>query len=136
MGKPTTSITTIKTDPYQRVTDRILADLERGVTPWTRPWSAEALAGRVTRPLRATGEPYGGINVILLWMEAVAARLHVPQLDDLQTGPGDGRSGATRRDGRARGLLRHRHQVCRGGEQRHGHGRACSRARTAARFAS
>ena len=70
MGKPTT--TTIKTDPYQRVTERILADLERGVTPWTRPWSAEALAGRVTRPLRATGEPYGGINVILLWMEAVA----------------------------------------------------------------
>ena len=70
MGKPTTSTT--KADPYQRVTERILADLERGVTPWTRPWSAEALAGRVTRPLRATGEPYGGINVILLWMEAVA----------------------------------------------------------------
>ena len=31
MGKPTT--TTVKTDPYQRVTDRILADLERDRQP-------------------------------------------------------------------------------------------------------
>ena len=68
----TEGTTTVSIDAHQRVTERILADLERGVTPWTRPWSAEALAGRVTRPLRATGEPYGGINVILLWMEAVA----------------------------------------------------------------
>ena len=59
-------------DPHQRITDRILAEMKRGVTPWTKPWSVEALAGRVTRPLRATGEPYRGINVILLWMEAVA----------------------------------------------------------------
>ena len=136
MGKPTNSTATIKTDPYQRVTERILADLERGVTPWTRPWSAEALAGRVTRPLRATGEPYGGINVILLWMEAVAARLRVAQLDDLQAGAGVRGPGAARRDGRARGLLRHRHQARRGSGQRHGHGRACSRARRAARSAS
>ena len=40
--------------------------------PWLKPWSVERLAGRVTRPLRATGEPYRGINVVLLWMEAVA----------------------------------------------------------------
>ena len=70
MGKQPSTTTT---DPYARVTSRILADLEQGVTPWTKPWSAEHLAGRVTRPLRATGEPYTGINVLLLWMEAVAA---------------------------------------------------------------
>lgn len=61
-----------KIDPYTRITERILADLEQGVRPWMKPWNAETLAGRVTRPLRSTGEPYSGINVILLWMEAVA----------------------------------------------------------------
>lgn len=60
-------------DPYARITERILDQLELGVRPWTKPWSAERLGGRVTRPLRATGEPYHGINVLLLWMEAVAA---------------------------------------------------------------
>lgn len=60
-------------DPYAQITDRVLAELEQGVTPWTKPWSADTLAGRVTRPLRVTGEPYTGINVILLWMEATAA---------------------------------------------------------------
>ncbi len=60
-------------DPYARIAGRILEQLEQGVRPWTKPWSVEHLSGRVTRPLRATGEPYQGINVLLLWMEAVAA---------------------------------------------------------------
>lgn len=59
-------------DPYARITSRILADLEQGVRPWVKPWSASHLGGRVVRPLRATGEPYSGINTLLLWMEAVA----------------------------------------------------------------
>ncbi|MGH6910711.1 MAG: ArdC family protein [Phenylobacterium sp.] len=58
-------------DLYARVTNLIIADLERGVRPWTRPWSAEHLAGRISRPLRHTGEPYNGINVLLLWAAAV-----------------------------------------------------------------
>src|SRR5688500_8131941 len=61
------------TDPYARITARVLAQLEQGVRPWTRPWSAQELGGRVRRPLRSTGEPYSGINVLLLWMEAVSA---------------------------------------------------------------
>lgn len=61
-----------RADPHARITERILAELEQGVRPWMKPWSADTLAGRVTRPLRSTGEPYSGINVILLWMEAVA----------------------------------------------------------------
>lgn len=76
MGKQQTATAAI--DPYQRITDRILADLEQGVTPWTKPWSAGTLGERVTRPLRVTGEPYTGINVILLWMEAVANGYAVP----------------------------------------------------------
>lgn len=67
-----------KTDLYTRVTNAIVADLEAGVRPWTRPWSAEHLAGRISRPLRSTGEAYSGINVILLWAEAVARGYAAP----------------------------------------------------------
>lgn len=58
-------------DVYSRVTDRIIADLEQGVRPWVKPWNAEHLAGRITRPLRHNGTPYRGINVVMLWMAAV-----------------------------------------------------------------
>ncbi|HKT54400.1 MAG TPA: zincin-like metallopeptidase domain-containing protein [Caulobacteraceae bacterium] len=63
---------TSRPDLYTRVTEAILADLQRGVRAWTKPWSAEHLAGRISRPLRHNGEPYHGINVVLLWSEAVA----------------------------------------------------------------
>lgn len=65
-------------DLYGRVTEAIVADLQRGVRPWTRPWSADHLAGRVSRPLRHSGEPYSGVNVILLWSEAVARGFSAP----------------------------------------------------------
>lgn len=61
-----------RVDVYARITDRIVADLERGVRPWMQPWSAANTAGRITRPLRHNGQPYSGINVILLWSEAVS----------------------------------------------------------------
>ena len=61
-----------RADVYARITDRIVADLERGVRPWVRPWNASNAAGRITRPLRHNGMPYQGINVVLLWSEAVA----------------------------------------------------------------
>jgi antirestriction protein ArdC len=28
-------------DVYTKITDRIVADLEQGVRPWMRPWSAD-----------------------------------------------------------------------------------------------
>ena len=49
-------------DVYSRVTARIVADLEQGVRPWAKPWSAEQAAGKITRPLRHNGLPYSGIN--------------------------------------------------------------------------
>ncbi len=64
--------TTGREDLYARVTNQILADLEKGVRPWTKPWDAEHAAGRITRPLRANGQPYRGMNVLLLWSSAVA----------------------------------------------------------------
>lgn len=57
-------------DIYTRVTDKIVADLERGVRPWLKPWNAEHAAGRITRPLRVNGEAYRGINILSLWMDA------------------------------------------------------------------
>ena len=58
-------------DVYSRITERIVADLEKGVRPWMRPWSAEHAAGRITRPLRHNGIPYKGINVVMLWSASV-----------------------------------------------------------------
>lgn len=57
---------------YERITDRILADLERGVRPWIQPWRSGNMAGSVTRPMRHNGIPYSGINILLLWTEAIA----------------------------------------------------------------
>ncbi|MDR4468481.1 MAG: zincin-like metallopeptidase domain-containing protein [Nitrospira sp.] len=65
-------------DIYTRVTERIIADLERGVRTWTRPWSAEHVAGKITRPLRHNGTPYSGINVLMLWSSAAAAGFAAP----------------------------------------------------------
>jgi antirestriction protein ArdC len=59
-------------DIYARITDRIVADLEKGVRPWMQPWSGANMAGRVTRPLRHNGQPYQGMNVLLLWSEGMA----------------------------------------------------------------
>jgi antirestriction protein ArdC len=61
-----------RVDIYAKITDRIVADLEKGVRPWVKPWSAANAAGRITRPLRYNGMPYQGINIILLWSEALA----------------------------------------------------------------
>jgi antirestriction protein ArdC len=61
----------MKTDVYQRITDSIVTSLEKGVRPWTKPWSGDHAAGRITRPLRGNGVPYRGINVIMLWGEAM-----------------------------------------------------------------
>lgn len=61
-----------RADIYARITDRIAASLERGVRPSVKPWGTASMAGRITRPLRHNRQPYTGINVVLLWSEAVA----------------------------------------------------------------
>ncbi|MDX0174516.1 zincin-like metallopeptidase domain-containing protein [Sinorhizobium meliloti] len=68
----------MKTDVYERITGRIVAELEQGVRPWLKPWSAEHAAGRITRPLRFNGMPYQGINVLMLWGESVAKGFAAP----------------------------------------------------------
>ncbi len=61
----------MKKDIYQKVTDKIIADLERGELTWLKPWSAGNMDGRIVRPLRHNGKPYSGINVLMLWGAAV-----------------------------------------------------------------
>ncbi|TIM52302.1 MAG: DUF1738 domain-containing protein, partial [Mesorhizobium sp.] len=61
-----------RVDIYAKITDRIVAELEKGVRPWVKPWSAANSTGRITRPLRHNGLPYQGINTLLLWSEAVS----------------------------------------------------------------
>jgi antirestriction protein ArdC len=60
-----------KQDVYTRITDKIVADLEQGVRTWMKPWNAGNTAGRIMRPLRFNGVPYSGINILMLWAEAV-----------------------------------------------------------------
>lgn len=73
-----TATKTDRTDIYAQVTARIVEDLERGVRPWVKPWNAEHAAGRVSRPLRHSGEPYRGVNVLMLWAAAEARGFACP----------------------------------------------------------
>jgi antirestriction protein ArdC len=60
-----------KLDVYSRVTNKIVADLERGNLTWLQPWQAGHQAGPVSRPLRAGGKAYRGVNVLMLWAAAM-----------------------------------------------------------------
>jgi antirestriction protein ArdC len=61
----------MRTDVYEKITNQIVSELEKGVRPWHQPWKAEHTAGRITRPLRGNGVPYQGINVLMLWSAAI-----------------------------------------------------------------
>lgn len=59
--------TTQRPDIHQAITDRIIQQLEAGSAPWVKPWTSAKAA---VRPLRSTGQPYGGVNVLTLWLDA------------------------------------------------------------------
>ena len=63
-------------DIYTRITNQIVASLEQGVRPWSRPWSGENVATRITRHLRQNGVPYSGINILVLWLSALEQGIH------------------------------------------------------------
>ncbi|WP_327754432.1 ArdC-like ssDNA-binding domain-containing protein (plasmid) [Sphingobium sp. SJ10-10] len=64
--------TTDKPSPADTITNAIINKLEAGVRPWVKPWRP-GLGGR---PLRATGDPYKGINCFWLWLCAEGAGYH------------------------------------------------------------
>lgn len=62
--------TTPRVDIQTRITNQIVEQLSAGVRPWFKPWNAEYLAGRISRPLRHNGQKYSGVNVVTLWLSA------------------------------------------------------------------
>ncbi len=57
-----------KFDVYAEVTARIIAAMEAGTPPWRKPWTGSTPGAAM--PLRSNGEPYRGINVLMLWLTA------------------------------------------------------------------
>src|SRR4051795_6158095 len=66
-------------DAYTRITNRIVADLEQGVRPWCKPWGGDQLGARITRPRRANGKPYSGINSALIMVVRACGCGHLPR---------------------------------------------------------
>lgn len=60
-----------RADVYQRVTDKIIRDLEQGTLSWIKPWTPSSGQAAPARPLRHDGTPYRGVNVLILWSEAI-----------------------------------------------------------------
>ncbi len=53
---------------YDDITNRIIAELERGCVPWVQPWGTAAAKAPLAMPGNAaTGRQYSGINVLILW---------------------------------------------------------------------
>ena len=61
-------ITDNRADVYQEITDQMVAMLEAGTRPWSKSWNGSTAPNI---PLRSTGAPYRGINVLTLWVVAM-----------------------------------------------------------------
>jgi hypothetical protein len=82
--------TTQRRDPVQDFADRIIAELEKGVKPWVRPWDPEKAGGPQSPFNPATQHSYRGINVLILGMDMRAFTNRRSALDDVSSGPGEG----------------------------------------------
>ena len=61
-------ITDNRADVYQEITDQMIAFLKAGTRPWSKSWNGSTAPNI---PLRSTGVPYRGINVLTLWVVAM-----------------------------------------------------------------
>ena len=57
---------------YEQVTAKIVAELEVGAVPWTKPWRSPH-SGSVMPQNFATRRPYSGVNIPILWGAAIGA---------------------------------------------------------------
>src|SRR4051812_1631731 len=55
---------------YEQVTSKIVAELEAGAIPWTKPWQHRH-TGSVMPQNFATRRPYSGVNIPILWAAAI-----------------------------------------------------------------
>ena len=53
---------------YREITDKIIAELERGIVPWVQPWTSTKQLCPLGLPVNGlTRRSYSGINILLLW---------------------------------------------------------------------
>ncbi|MEQ1613930.1 MAG: zincin-like metallopeptidase domain-containing protein [Hyphomicrobiaceae bacterium] len=53
---------------YREITDKIIAELERGIVPWVQPWTSSQQLCSLGLPVNGmTRRSYSGINILLLW---------------------------------------------------------------------
>ena len=62
------SAKTDRIDIYEEVTASIITLLDAGTRPWSPSWAS----GAASLPMRHEGTPYRGINILLLWVAAMA----------------------------------------------------------------
>ncbi len=55
-----------RSDLYQTITDKIVADLSNGCVPWVQPWGKSRLDPALPKNA-STQRSYSGINILLLW---------------------------------------------------------------------
>ena len=61
-----------RTKFYNDVTNKIIAELEKGRFPWVQPWDAPSVKAQLAMPKNAsTNRAYSGINVLILWGEVI-----------------------------------------------------------------
>jgi antirestriction protein ArdC len=57
-----------RTNFYDDITSKIIAELQEGRVPWVRPWGAPTTKAQLAMPNNAsTSRTYSGINVLILW---------------------------------------------------------------------
>lgn len=56
---------------YDEVTAKIVAELEAGRIPWVQPWGTAGAAAPGLPRNALTGRNYSGVNVLLLWGAAI-----------------------------------------------------------------
>ena len=100
-----------KQDVYTRITDKIVAGLEQGVRPWIQAMERRERGREESHgPLRHNGQPYSGINILMLWASAMEQGFAAPiwmtfkQALELNAPCPQGRKGIS-------GRLRQRHQA-------------------------
>lgn len=57
-------------DLHELITAQIIEAIESGCPPWRKPWTGSSKGASL--PLRHNGEPYRGINILVLWSIASA----------------------------------------------------------------
>ena len=61
-----------RTNFYDDITNKIIAELEKGHFPWVQPWDAPSTKAQLAMPKNAsTNRAYSGINVLILWGEVI-----------------------------------------------------------------